>query len=124
MEAVAFAGHFHNRGPMGEAVEGGGGEAFVAEDFGPVLESEVGGEDDTGPFVGMGDHIEQQFRPGLAGGDIAEFVEDEQVESAELVAEAKQVSVLVGLAEGGDEFDHVSVRSLMLNSDIISPQQW
>ena len=36
---------------MGESVESGSGEPFVAEHFGPLFETEVGGEDDAGAFV-------------------------------------------------------------------------
>jgi hypothetical protein len=106
LEAVTFAGGLDEGGPVGEPVEGGAGEAFVAEHLGPVFKAEVSGEDDALPFVGIGNHVEEQFGAGLAGGDVAEFVEDEQVEPAELVPEAKQLAVLVGLPEGGYQFGY------------------
>src|SRR6476620_12269515 len=41
-----------------------------------------------------------------AGRDVAQLVEEQEVESAEFVAEAEQLPVLVGLAEGGDQSGH------------------
>src|SRR5262245_18261358 len=57
-------------------------------------------------LVGIGDDIVQQLGPGDAGRYVAQLNEDETVEPAEQVAEAEQLPVLVGLAEGGDEFGH------------------
>ena len=38
LEAVAFAFGFQDMATVGEAIQGGPGESFAAEDFGPVLE--------------------------------------------------------------------------------------
>jgi len=43
---------------VGEAIEGSSGEAFAAEDFGPVLEREVRGDDEAVPLIGSRDDIE------------------------------------------------------------------
>lgn len=89
---------------VGEAIESGAGESFGAEDLGPLFEAEVGGEDDAGLFIRGGNDIEEEFGSGLAGGDVAELVEHEQVEFGQLLAESQQVSVLLGFAERGDQF--------------------
>src|SRR5580765_8761351 len=86
LEPIAFAVGFDDGATVGEPVECGPGESFVAEDFGPVFEAEVGGEDDTGPFVGGGDDVEEEFGSGLAGGDVTQFVQKQQVEFVELAA--------------------------------------
>ena len=65
---------------MGEAIQGRSGEPLAAEDLGPVLERQVGRHDQAVPFVGRGDHVEQEFRPGLAGRHVAQFVEDQQIQ--------------------------------------------
>ncbi len=65
---------------MGEPIERGTGEAFAAEDFGPVFERQVRRHDQAVPFVGGGDDVEQQFGSGLAGGNVAQFIEDQQIE--------------------------------------------
>jgi hypothetical protein len=53
--------------------------------LGPVLERQVGGHHENGPLIRPGDLVEQQFRPGLTGGNVAEFVEDQPVELGELL---------------------------------------
>ena len=64
---------------MGEPIQGRPGQAFAAEYLGPVLERQVGGHDQAVPLVGRGDHVEQEFRPRLAGGNVAQFIEDQEV---------------------------------------------
>ena len=50
---------------MGEPVQGGPGQPLAAQDLRPVLERQVRGDDQTGPFVGRADDVEQQFRADL-----------------------------------------------------------
>ena len=64
---------------VGEAVQGGSGEPLAAEYFRPVFEWKVGGDDQTRPFVGRADNVEQKFRTDLAGWNVPQFVEDQQV---------------------------------------------
>ena len=71
LEAVALTVGFEDVDAMGEAVEHGAGEAFVAEDLGPVLEGQVGGDDEALAFVGAADDFEEEFGAGLGEGDIA-----------------------------------------------------
>lgn len=89
---------------MREPIERGTGEAFAAEDFGPVLKGQVRGHDQAVPFVGRGDDVEQEFGAGLAGGDVAEFVEDQQVELAQRLSIAEQLAFFLGFQQLGDEF--------------------
>ncbi len=65
---------------MCEPVECGAGEALAAEHFGPVLKRQVGRDDQAQPFIGRADDVEQQFRADLAGRDLAQFVQDQQIE--------------------------------------------
>ena len=80
---------------MREPIQSRPGEAFAAEDFGPVFERQVGRHDQAVPFVGGGDDIEQQLRPGLAGGDVAEFVEDQEVELVQRLPVAEQLALFL-----------------------------
>ena len=70
---------------VGQAVEQRGGHLGVAEDGGPFAESEVGGDDDRGALVEPAHQVEQQLAAGLSEGQIAKFVEDDEVASDELV---------------------------------------
>ena len=65
---------------MREPVERGAGESFAAQHLHPLLEGQVGGDDHAGAFIGGADHVEEQFGAQLAGRDVAEFVEDQQVQ--------------------------------------------
>ncbi len=51
---------------MGQPIECGAGQALAAKDFGPVLERQVGRDDQIQPFVGGADHVEQQLCTDLA----------------------------------------------------------
>ena len=84
---------------VGQAIEQGCGHLGVAEDGGPFAESEVGGDDDRGALVEPAHQVEQQLATGLGEGQVAEFVEDDEVASDELV----RGTVLASGAEFGLE---------------------
>ena len=44
---------------MGEAIEERGGHLGVAEDGRPFAEAEIGGDDDAGAFVELGQQVEE-----------------------------------------------------------------
>ena len=72
---------------VGEAVEERSGHLGVAEDAGPFAEGEIGGDDDGDALVEPADEVEQQLAAGLGEGQIAQFVEHDEVEAAEMVGE-------------------------------------
>ena len=49
----------------------------LPKDLGPLVEGQVGGDDDAGAFVGPTDDLEEEFGGGLGAGDVAEFIKDE-----------------------------------------------
>ena len=51
---------------VGQAIENGACEAFRAEDPGPFIERQVGGDDDGATFVALRDDLEEKLGPGLA----------------------------------------------------------
>lgn len=75
---------------MSQPVQGGSGETFAAEHLRPVLERQVRRHDQAQPFIRCADHVEQQLRPHLAGGDIAQFIQDQQVQPLELLLQFEQ----------------------------------
>ena len=85
LEPVAFALGLQDVAAMGEAVERRAGQALAPEYLGPILERQIGRDDQAVAFVGRGDHIEQEFRPGLAGGHVAQLVEDQEIQLAQLL---------------------------------------
>ena len=45
---------------MSKAVEQSGGHLGVAEHTGPLAEAEIGGDDDAGALVELGEQVEEQ----------------------------------------------------------------
>lgn len=66
---------------MGEAVEEGGRHLCISEHGRPFTEREVGGDDDGGLFVELADKMEQELAARLCERQVAEFVEDDEVEA-------------------------------------------
>ena len=61
---------------VGEPVQQRAGEAFRTEHPGPLIEGQVGGDQDGPPLVAQAEDIEEQFRAGGGQGDEAQFVDD------------------------------------------------
>jgi len=89
---------------MGEAVEERGGHLRVAEDAGPFAEGEVCGDDDGCALVETADQMEEELAAGLGEGQVAEFVEDQEVEAAE---EIGQPALAVGAGLGVELVDQI-----------------
>ena len=64
LEAVALAVHLQDVHVVGEAVQQRPGAPFLSEDLGPLVEGQVGGEQDGAPFVALAEDLEEQFRAG------------------------------------------------------------
>ena len=98
-EAVAVAVHLQDVDVVGEAVQQGTGEAFRAKHFGPLVEGEVGGDQDGSPFVALAEDIEEEFRAGGGQGDEAQFVDDQQAEAGQIPLQVEQPSLVLGLQQ-------------------------
>jgi hypothetical protein len=73
----------------------------------PFAESEIGGDDDRGAFVELADEMEEELAAGLGEGQIAEFIEDDEVHAGEVIGEPALASV-AGLGfEPIDEIDDI-----------------
>ena len=99
VEAVALAVGLQDMDAVGQSVEQGPGHPFVAQDFGPLLEGQVAGEDEALAFVGATDDIEEQFGPGLGERYIAKLVEHEQVVVVHAAAQALELPLFTGLQQ-------------------------
>ena len=96
-EAEALALRLEDVAAVREAVEGGSREPLAAEDLGPLLEGQVRGHDQALAFIGRAQDVEEQFGPRLPGRHVAEFVEDQEVELLELLAEPEELLLFPGL---------------------------
>ena len=104
-EAPAFVSGLDDVAVMSETVEQGRGHFRIAEDARPFAESEIGGDEDRGALIETADEMEEQLASGLGEGQIAEFVEDDEVEPGEMIGDAT-LSAGAGLGlELVDEID-------------------
>ena len=73
---------------MREAVEECGGHLGIAEHAGPFTEGQVGCDDDGCAFVELADQMEQELATSLCEGQIAEFIQDQEVEAGDEIGRA------------------------------------
>lgn len=78
---------------MGQAIEQGGGQLGITEHLGPFAEVQVGRDHDAGVFVELAEQVEQQRAAGLRERQIAEFIEDDQLDSQETGGDAAGVAL-------------------------------
>ena len=58
---------------------------MFAENGRPFAEGEIGRDDDRGALVEAADQVEQQLAAGLGEWQIAQFVENDEVEAGEII---------------------------------------
>ena len=73
---------------VGEPIEERGGHLGVTEDGWPFAERQVRRDDDRGALVELADQVEEELSAGLSEGQIAEFVQDQEVEAGDQVGGA------------------------------------
>ena len=65
-----------------QPVQQGRGHALALEHLHPVRKRQIAGDQQAGPLVAVGEDLEQQFRAGAAEAQVAQFVDDQQVDLA------------------------------------------
>lgn len=88
---------------MREAVDDGAGENGVLEEGRPILEGEVGGDDDAALAVAVGQKVEEQLTSGLVEGDVAQLVEDNEAVAFKFSAVGAHLILAHGLFELDNE---------------------
>src|SRR5215470_12596027 len=84
LEAPAVVSGLDDFAVMGQAVEQRGGHLGVAKDARPFAEGQIGRDDDRGALVEPADQMKQQLAAGLREGEIAEFVEHDEIQAREI----------------------------------------
>jgi hypothetical protein len=92
---------------MSEAIEQGGGHFGIAKDARPFGKSEIGGDDDRGALVKPADEMEQELSAGLSEGQIAQFIEDDEADTGEMIGDASLAAGTRFGLEAIDEIDDV-----------------
>ena len=97
LEPVALAVHLQDMDAVGEPVQQRAGEAFRTEHPGPLIEGQVGGDQDGPALVALAEDLEEEVSPGGGQGDEAQFVDDQQAEAGKLPLQVEQPSLVPGL---------------------------
>ena len=85
LETVAVAVHLQDVNVVGEPVKQSAGEPLGAEHVGPLVEGQVGGDQDGAPFVALAEDFEEEFRTGGGEGDEAQLIDGQRVEQPSFV---------------------------------------
>ena len=78
-------------------------QAFRAEDLGPLIEGQVGGDQDGAPLVALAEDLKEEFRAGGGQGHEALFVDDQQAEAGQLPLQVEQLFLVPGLHQLVDQ---------------------
>ena len=70
---------------VSEAIQQGAGESLRAEDLGPLVEGQVGGDQDRPSLVSLAEDLEEELRAGLGEWYEAQLVDDEQLEPCQIL---------------------------------------
>jgi hypothetical protein len=85
LEAPALVACLDDVAVMGETVEQCGGHLWIAEHARPLAEGKIGGDDDRGALVEAADGVEQQLPARLGEWQIAKLIEDDEVQTGEII---------------------------------------
>ena len=88
---------------MQEAVQDRGGHDIISEDLAPLLEGLVRCNDDGALLVALGDELEEELGCLASEREIAEFIDDEEVGTAQLIEESRQAARDLGSRQLGGE---------------------
>jgi len=92
LEAPAVVAGLDDVAVVGQPIEQRGRHLGVSEHAGPFAEGEVCGDDDRGALVETADEVEQELAAGLGEGQIAEFVEGDEVHTGQMI-NAREVRI-------------------------------
>ena len=119
-ESPAVVAGLDNVAVVGQTVEQRSGHLGVAEHAGPFAEGEIGGDDDGRSLVEPADEVEQQLAAGLGERQVAEFVEDDEVDPGQMLGDTTLPSVTGLDLQAVDEVHHVVEATAGTGSDAAS----
>ena len=92
---------------MGQTVEQRRRHLRVAEHAWPFPEGEVGRDHDRGSLVEAADQMEQELAAGLGKRQIAQFVQNDEVEAGQIIGKAPLASATRFALQAVDEIDDI-----------------
>lgn len=120
LEPPAVVAGLDNVAVMGQSVEQRGGHLGVAEHARPFAEGEIGRHDDGGALIEPADEVEEERATGLGEGQIAEFIQHDEVHPGQMLGEPSLPSVAGLGLEAIDEVDYVEEAAAGTGSDAAS----
>src|SRR5205823_14119406 len=86
-EAPALVAGFDDFTMMGETIEERGRHLGVAKHTGPIAKGQIGGDDNGSALVKPADQMKEQLAAGLSERQVAELVENNEVDAGEIFGE-------------------------------------
>jgi len=90
---------------MGKSIQECRCQLGVTEHVGPFREAQVGGNDQAGLLVQLAQQVKQQSTTDLAERQVAELIEDQQIDVYQPVGQSALLALELFLLEGVDELD-------------------
>ena len=106
LEAPTFVAGLDDVAVVCEPVEQRRCHLWIAKHGSPFREGKVGGDDDRGALVEPADQVKEQLATGLGEGEIAEFVEHDEVEPGEVIGKPPLAAGASFALQPIDEVDH------------------
>ena len=106
LQAVAVARRFQNMAVVRQAIQHGSSESLTAKHLRPLLERQIGRDDDALLFISPTDDFKEQFRTGFGERNVTQFIQDQQIEAAELFEEPFEPAVFSGFQQPGHQGRH------------------
>ena len=88
---------------MGETVEQRTGEAFRAEHGCPFIEWQVAGDQSGAAFIALAEHLEEQLRTDCRERHITQLIDNQQLDSVEVLLQGPEAAFVTGFHEFVDE---------------------
>jgi len=88
---------------MGQPVQQGGRQAFTTQHSRPFRKGQVGSHQDRALLVALAEDFKQQFGAGLGEGHVAQFVDYQELDLAQLRLQAQQRLFIAGLDQSIDQ---------------------
>ena len=117
-----WAGNRDNVGVVDQAIDHGRSNHVIAKDAPPFFKRLTNGQDDGAMFVPPTDELEEEIGPPGIHGQIAELIEDQEVQSAEDSQAGAERMITVAAVNSSEEIgdgpkDHSLVRNARANAD-------
>ena len=93
LEAPAIVAGLNDIAMVGQAIQQSGGHLGITKDCRPFAEGKIGGDDNRGALVKPTDQVEEELPTGLGEGQIAEFIQDDEVHAGQVIGQATLAGV-------------------------------